>query len=546
MPQIPKAKQRISSAEKKQFIRPKPQDRTPEVKPDLTGAKIAETQAKTAFALADVAAGLAERQHKFDADKLTTQAATVTSRLQDEMVGFMADAKTKTGNDAIGIDEYNEQFNKFKSEIIKENKLEGTRVGDVIDIKMEKLNSRFKEELARHQEAEQVNAALNSIDSVIETNKVQAALFPDSMDEIISENNSNIDSVSEIVGSDKAEESKKLAETSIKSSAIMEIARTDMPKAEELLSTHRKTMPKEAVDVIEKEMSRIQKQTEADLEKAQKQAAEDWRAEDNKRQSAGNPMTVPEILTAPITEKEKSTRIKAAENRPTAFEETDQAVYADLSERIALNPERVNQNEIWDLVGKGKKGGLSTKDARFLDGKRSTAIDDAEKTESQRSPQQKTAYTALRSAKTAKLFDPENPAINITEHAKQVRALDSFIENNPDEDPVAYIDTILNPLKEEQANAIVRFFTGEPPAPPVIESPTERRIATGILTEQGVDIEDVTEERITETVEVRNLAIEALEAEGFPVNPENISAAMKQISKSLETAIPEGDTGVGF
>jgi hypothetical protein len=496
MPLIPRGKRQIPESERKQFK----QTIRREVTPDLTEAAVLQQAGKGLTAAADITQTLAERKERFKADKLTTQAAQVSSRLQDEMVGFTAEAMTRTGNDAIGIDEYNAQFDKSISEILKEQKLEGSGVGDVVRFKVDKFSARLKEKLANHQEKEQVTAALASVDSVIESNKIQATILPEMVDEIIAETIGDINAVAGIIGDEKAEENRKQAEVEIKENMISTIALTDMEEAEELLSQHRASLPKETIVVIEKEMSRIKKQAEADLKKAQEQAAEDWRGDFNKRLADGNPMSIPEIELAPIPEKEKTKLIDRSAKAPGRFEITDPIIYADISSRIDLEPDTLTQTEIWSMAGDG----ISTADAERLS-KRLTAAQEKGSKENEKTPEVKNAKSILKFARKDGKF-ADDPQENDFEWARQEAALDDFLEQNPDGDPIEFIEKNLIPAQKGFVKSVVDFFSLGPA--------------------EGEELP------IVEELPDRRRAIEALNEVGAPLTEGNISEAHRQLTKT--------------
>jgi hypothetical protein len=483
MPEIPRIKKRISSAERLQPI--EPIRRT--VKADTTEAQVLAEVGKGLIGTAEIVGTLQD----FEADKLTTQASRVSDLIRDDMVQFAANAKTLLGNDAVGIDEYNAEFQRSKSARLAELGLEGTRVGDVVTANMESLNNRFKEKLVFHQEAEQVNAALDSTDAILENAKTQANLFPEDADTIIAEAASNIDTVAPIIGAEKARELKRQVEIETKQNMIMAVALDDMEQAEELLSTHRATLPKESTTLVEKEMSRIKKQTELDIKKAEQQAAEDWRGDFNQRLADGNPMGVGEIAAAPIPEKEKTTLINRSANTPGRFEITDPVIYADLSSTVDLRPDSLTQSDIWAKAGDG----ISTADAERLSKRLKTAQEKGSK-ENDKDPEIKNATSILDFArKDGKYAD--NPQENDLEWARQKAALDDFIENNPDEDPIKYVEKNLIPAQKGFVKSVVDFFSFGPEGAelPVVEDLPERRRAIEALTEAGAPL---TEANISE------------------------------------------------
>lgn len=152
---------------------------------------------------------------------------------------------------------------------------------------------------------------------------------------------------------------------------------------------------------------------------------------------------------------------KLEEKKEKEAWETKPVVYAEFLEKVHMNPAEELKQQIFDSIGSG----LSTADGdsliKTLQSKLKKTKDKTD--DPLKSFQAKTAFRILNDLKTGKLYD-ENKEKNSLLWADDTKLLEAFIVNNPDEDPVEFVEKMRAPLVEKKIDGwwdALRFTSAE-------------------------------------------------------------------------------------
>jgi hypothetical protein len=253
------------------------------------------------------------------------------------------------------------------------------------------------------------------------------------------------------------------------------------------------------------------KKDKAIAEEQAKEAEDLWYASANEREVESRtnpnivPMTVQEILDAPINEKQKPKLIENAEN----VTRNNPVKEAEFSSRISLKGD-VTSEELWASVP--QSNGISLEVARKLDAK----IKELAGKGKAKNPIYKGAYQVALDAKRDNVFD-ENETANSIGHAELVIGIDEFIAENPNLKPKEYVEFVENILTEpKQEWSILRIIESTLNA----ITPGQRFQFTGPSPVAEID--------------ERTKAIQELKAIGAVIDEENISEAVRQLKEQGE------------
>lgn len=485
MPQLPKPQRRTGAEEEAPFIRR-------QVTPTIEGRGL-EALGRGVTQAALVVGNL---QKRFQDNKRTTQAMEVSSLVTDDVVNFSAQALNLEGNDAIGTQEYSEFFNRAVRERVQAAGLDEQEFVPILNQRFEGLNARMISKIAGHQIGQQEAAARASINQSIQNARSMALLDPENFEDIIADTERDIAALEDIVGVLEAKELKQEAGNTVRETIIEEMAGRDTETARKLLKAFRKDMPEERHDLLEKEITRQEKQAKQDAKDAQIAETNTFMNEFIKREISGDSMTVFEVEASNLEPKQKQTLIDRTTKAPGKFDITDPAAYADLSSAIAQAPETVTQADIYDKLGLGKDGGISTSDAEKLN-----RMLEGSKEDNPQKVNIASSKKVINDLFTGGVFGNKKKPEAINERAKQHRTLDDWIRDNPGEDPLPFVEVMTTESKEgffRTSWDIVRhpvMFGRELAA--TEGPPKNRRLAIEALLDAG---QDMTEANIIDAV----------------------------------------------
>ena len=194
-------------------------------------------------------------------------------------------------------------------------------------------------------------------------------------------------------------------------------------------------------------------------------------------------------------------------------EEYDPLTYAKVSDKVWNTPEDINSGKIYKLVGKGKDGGLTTKQAEYLSDhlkKNLKALKGpASPKDAVRAKEITTALGLLKTNHSYGVFGPAGWESDV-KYQKTIEEFLQWAEANPDKDPSEKLEQILTPIKEEHTkNLIERAWdalitkpegfdeiwgekpTAPTPVPPKVK-PDKRQQAIDILNNAGLVVNEET------------------------------------------------------
>jgi len=284
-------------------------------------------------------------------------------------------------------------------------------------------------------------------------------------------------------------------------SAVIGASLQNPELAQDILDEMKSVLPAETVKTLEAD---IRSQT-----KIQNDAAEEARTE-SVQTFTNQVIDLTEQGTATVTaaqaspiwsilEPDERKAIMSIIEDGSPFNESNEVVLADFTTRINVDPDSVSVKELVSAHGR-KKNGISTADFNKLFKQKQARTGKAE------TPQEsaiKQAYTILDNAKSKKIFDSSDEAVNAVEWSRATQTLDIFVQENPDAEPGEYTDLvegIISPKERGTIDAVFDFFGGE--------------LSAGATTSTGKE---------------RNEAIKRLQKANMPITEGNITAVTIQL-----------------
>ena len=465
MPQLPKPRRVTGAEQEAPAIRQ-------QVRPTVEGqglAALGKGVQAAAFEVGDF-------QERFRANKLTTQALGVAGEVKNAMINVTAEFKRLEGNDAKGTLEYNDAFEKTMGEILDASDLDRTTFEPLIRAKLATYNDSNKTTLAEHQLEQQEVAGRAALDQSQENARAAILLDPADYENQIIEMDKDVDAMEPIIGEIEAQERRDANAIFAKETMINAMLDIDVEQGEKVLNALESELPKENVKVLKQEIQRRKNQAKVDEKEAKIAEENAFMNEFIVRQKNGDPMTVPEIVNSNISAKAKNTLINRT---PDKYEITDPAVYAEMSSKISQTPEDVTQADIWALMG----AGLSTTDAEKLDKMWQGTAEGDNPQKQNIATAKSTLYKMLRAGAFGS-SDSEKAAI---EWSKQMRALDTWVKDNPNDDPIPFVETMTQAASRGAITAAIDFFV---PGTPDFKDPGKRRQAIQALNEAGAPTTD--------------------------------------------------------
>ncbi len=166
--------------------------------------------------------------------------------------------------------------------------------------------------------------------------------------------------------------------------------------------------------------------------------------------------------------------IRAEGNQPGILETTDPGAQLDILHRIDTDPESVTPDDIYALVGKGEKGGLSVADAGVLVNRLASRLSADQTTAEKDSRQFLTQYEGLRigqvkARQAVEIKDEELTREEAEEELRQIQLryvrinaeFDEWFQDNPkatDEEIRLKIKTLTEPIREDIKVEINTFW----------------------------------------------------------------------------------------
>jgi len=151
-------------------------------------------------------------------------------------------------------------------------------------------------------------------------------------------------------------------------------------------------------------------------------------------------------------------------------------------------------------------------------------------------PLSKTAITLVNNYRTQDIFNSEDKKDNENQWATATEALNNYMLENPDENPLEWVKEFLKPAEEKRVGGIIdRLFglTPEKTSDPVFQE---------VLVLLGRTEDDFNQEQYYE--KIYEPVIATLEAEGKPVTSQSIASAIKRRKLTGgETTITNPTTG---
>ena len=181
---------------------------------------------------------------------------------------------------------------------------------------------------------------------------------------------------------------------------------------------------------------------------------EEWRNEALDKMSTGE-LREAQIMASPLEAKEKSawiSKIKAQAKDFNAFQNSDDIIKADVTERVYTEPDTITTEEIFGLMGKG----LSTSDATTL-GNKLREIQ-KKKGDPLKNTGIKEGIRQIEFMRTADFFDEDDGRLNDLEASRQKVALEQWARENPEKDPLDYIESLTKTEGGGFVNWITSFF----------------------------------------------------------------------------------------
>jgi hypothetical protein len=167
-----------------------------------------------------------------------------------------------------------------------------------------------------------------------------------------------------------------------------------------------------------------------------------------------------------LDEKMKNAWHEKLDKSPGRFDITDSNIEAEVSRRIYTEPEKITVNEIYEKYhGNGLSTGDTERYAKLLKAKAKTKMP----------PENKLAFKLLDRALTKKLFSDDD-AENLLTYGNYSLMLGEFIENNPEENPIEYVEKILEPVETEWTGKLLDIFRIGTPSKDIAEEEKEAEL----------------------------------------------------------------------
>ena len=174
-------------------------------------------------------------------------------------------------------------------------------------------------------------------------------------------------------------------------------------------------------------------------------------------------------------------------------EEYDPLTYATVATVVYNNPQGITRSEIFQKIGKGKEGGLTTIQAEHFANVLKAQMDALkEKKQPQDGVRTKEISSGLSILKTNHGYGVfGKDAEGDIKYQKTVEEFLQWSDANPDKDPSKKLEQILIPIKEEHTKSLIGrawdYFWDKKPIVPKEETVNKRQRAIDILTKAGKD-----------------------------------------------------------
>ncbi len=208
-----------------------------------------------------------------------------------------------------------------------------------------------------------------------------------------------------------------------------------------------------------------------------------------------------------------------SKNGKDPTEESDPQTYAGLSKIVYTDPESITPNEIYSYVGKGEDGGISTKQAETL-------INELQTHKEKKEPDPWEAAAKAVNENFARdrkegLFGEGSEGD--LEYARQLQDFSTWRKMNPDKDPTAYYERIIESQTVGLRNRLFDNIPTPKEAREAIKSEQDKVVIRQKI-EQPIEIEGISEAD-------QNIIKKALEDAGQPVTEANILHVYKMNTK---------------
>ena len=197
--------------------------------------------------------------------------------------------------------------------------------------------------------------------------------------------------------------------------------------------------------------------------------------------------------------RERQRELKADKN-PTEI--TDPLTYATVATMIYNNPQGISRAEIFQKIGKGENGGLSTVHAEHFANVLKTQMDALkEKKQPKDGVRSKEIASGLSILKTNHGYGVFGKDVEgDIKYQKTVEEFLQWSDANPDKDPSKKLEQILIPIKEEHTKSLIGrawdYFWDKKPIAPKEETVNKRQRAIDILTKAGKLVNEETIKKV--------------------------------------------------
>jgi hypothetical protein len=348
------------------------------------------------------------------------------------------------------------RFGRITNEILETN-LEGhdDNIIQLVRTRMGERQNYWDERLALKQVKDIQKDRVSNLDQAMDNYATSVFADPGSLENSLEAVDIDI-AASGLTGED-AQNARIEARDRLAKEALLGIAQKQPKTAEQLLESGAYDNLLKDPDSKRDLQSNIK--TQAGLLKGRRDEAlniarEEWRNEALDKMSKGE-LREAQIRTSPLEAKEKGqwiSKLKAQAKDFNAFQVSDDIIKADVTERVYTEPDTITTEEIFGLMGKG----LSTADATTLGNKLREV--QGKKGDPLKNSSIKEGIRQIELMRGADFFDADDGRLNDLEASRQKVALEQWSRENPDKDPLDYIESLTQTEGGGFVNWITSFF----------------------------------------------------------------------------------------